>query len=90
MGVEWSSPYHPPATRRQRAAILAAAAAGAVWLALGQPDVGETATSPDVMSPAGAAPSTAQCQEDEPCWDCETMGNMVCGPDHRQALPATG
>lgn len=23
------------------------------------------------------------CQEDEPCWDCETMGNKVCGPkDH--------
>lgn len=19
------------------------------------------------------------CQEDEPCWDCETMGNKVCG-----------
>lgn len=22
----------------------------------------------------------ALCQEDEPCWDCETMGNKVCGP----------
>lgn len=20
------------------------------------------------------------CQEDDPCWDCETMGNRVCGP----------
>lgn len=20
------------------------------------------------------------CQEDEPCWDCETMGNLTCGP----------
>lgn len=20
------------------------------------------------------------CQEDEPCWDCHTMGNHVCGP----------
>ena len=19
------------------------------------------------------------CQEDEPCWDCETMGNRICG-----------
>lgn len=19
------------------------------------------------------------CQEDEPCWDCSTMGNRVCG-----------
>ena len=22
----------------------------------------------------------AVCQEDEPCWDCETMGNRICGP----------
>ena len=21
-----------------------------------------------------------ECQEDEPCWDCETMGNRICGP----------
>lgn len=20
------------------------------------------------------------CQEDMPCWDCETMGNGICGP----------
>ena len=20
------------------------------------------------------------CQEDDPCWDCETMGNRICGP----------
>lgn len=20
------------------------------------------------------------CYEDDPCWDCSTMGNMVCGP----------
>lgn len=26
----------------------------------------------------------APCQEDEPCWDCHTMGNRVCGP------PASG
>lgn len=26
-------------------------------------------------------PATADvCHEDEPCWDCETMGNGVCGP----------
>lgn len=23
-----------------------------------------------------------QCEEDEPCWDCETMGNRICGKDH--------
>ncbi len=20
------------------------------------------------------------CEEDEPCWNCETMGNNICGP----------
>ena len=25
-------------------------------------------------------PLTPPCQEDEPCWDCETMGNRQCGP----------
>ena len=26
------------------------------------------------------APVTGQvCEEDQPCWDCETMGNLVCG-----------
>lgn len=23
------------------------------------------------------------CQEDEPCWDCATMGNLICGPVSR-------
>lgn len=22
----------------------------------------------------------ANCEEDMPCWDCETMGNLICGP----------
>lgn len=22
----------------------------------------------------------APCQEDQPCWDCRTMGNRICGP----------
>lgn len=25
--------------------------------------------------------NTTECQEDEPCWDCATMGNRTCGPD---------
>lgn len=25
-------------------------------------------------------PTTTTCQEDMPCWDCATMGNLVCGP----------
>lgn len=22
---------------------------------------------------------TVRCEEDMPCWDCETMGNGICG-----------
>lgn len=30
---------------------------------------------------AHTAPTTQPtCEEDEPCWDCHTMGNRVCGP----------
>ena len=21
-----------------------------------------------------------RCAEDDPCWNCETMGNRICGP----------
>lgn len=27
-----------------------------------------------------------ECQEDQPCWDCKTMGNLLCGDD---VIPAT-
>jgi len=30
-------------------------------------------------SPTDPAPDSV-CHEDEPCWDCETMGNGICGP----------
>ena len=38
------------------------------------------------------------CQEDEACWDCSTMGNLICGPGavgslttaEVHALPITG
>ena len=23
---------------------------------------------------------SVRCEEDQPCWDCHTMGNRVCGP----------
>lgn len=32
------------------------------------------------VKPVGAPAVGAEyCEEDMPCWDCETMGNMVCG-----------
>ena len=30
----------------------------------------------------GDAWSQAPCQEDMPCWDCETMGNRICGVEN--------
>ena len=29
-----------------------------------------------------------ECQEDDPCWDCKTMGNKVCGPATVSPSPA--
>lgn len=26
------------------------------------------------------APTLVTCDEDQPCWDCKTMGNLICGP----------
>lgn len=47
---------------------------GALALALGlmaaTPEAA-VVNSPDIL---------ADCQEDMPCWDCETMGNLQCGP----------
>lgn len=40
----------------------------------------------DCQGPASLDPTTnpmptGPCQEDDPCWDCPTMGNRSCGPD---------
>lgn len=34
-------------------------------------------------APADAAP----IQEDDPAWDCRTMGDQVCGPHNTQGVP---
>lgn len=31
-------------------------------------------------SNTGSDKTAERCEEDQPCWDCETMGNKVCGP----------
>jgi len=35
---------------------------------------------PTTPTPPTTVPPVVPCEEDEPCWDCETMGNKVCGP----------
>lgn len=49
-----------------------------------------TSTSPrmDVTTTTTAVPGSistvnvpdGRCHEDDPCWDCSTMGNLRCGP----------
>jgi hypothetical protein len=59
---------HTP-THRRRRTIAAAAALAIVATSLGVASLTVLPT-----------PTTAPCMEDEPCWDCEVMGNRVCGP----------
>lgn len=32
-------------------------------------------------------PLPLRCEEDEPCWDCATMGNRICGPTVLRSIP---
>jgi hypothetical protein len=41
-------------------------------------------------APAPAPAEVPTIQEDEPGWDCLTMGNRVCGPDALQRVEAWG
>ena len=43
------------------------------------------ATNCPAEPPAKPKPSPTKLQEDDPGWDCETMGDKKCGPDwHKQ------
>lgn len=33
-------------------------------------------------------PAHATITEDDPRWDCRTMGNLICGPTNAQGVPA--
>lgn len=46
-----------------------------------------TAPAPVVPAPT-VTTAPAPCEEDEPCWDCATMGNMICGPVEAPAQSA--
>lgn len=38
------------------------------------------ATDPAYDTTSNDQQSPEPCHEDEPCWNCETMGNRICGP----------
>lgn len=39
-------------------------------------------------TPTAAQTTAPACEEDMPCWDCETMGNKVCGPTAEETTAA--
>ena len=66
-------------TRRGRVALTLAALAAALTLAVAThtqdpaaPGYGQTAEK--------TQPSQERIFEDDPRWDCHTMGNRICGP----------
>ncbi|KIF05172.1 hypothetical protein PL81_14680 [Streptomyces sp. RSD-27] len=54
-------------------ALILAASVGAARSAGPQP--------PRPAATVALAGGDSSCEEDEPCWDCHTMGNRVCGAD---------
>jgi hypothetical protein len=60
---------------------LIAAGLVALSLAACDPNAGPWVDKPD---------DGQECQEDMPCWDCETMGNRICGPTFARILDGGG
>ena len=56
---------------------LSAGLAAAVGLSIGALVI--PPTNLGLSQPTQAPASVTTCAEDEPCWDCSTMGNKVCG-----------
>ncbi len=65
--------------------LTLAMAAGALVMAgaLAEPTVIPTPATPSVVHsvPADQPVPADQSEEDEPGWDCATMGNLICGPE---------
>jgi hypothetical protein len=40
----------------------------------------EDASLPTYLSYVSTSEDATTCEEDMPCWDCDTMGNLQCGP----------
>ena len=66
--------YSPKGTIMKKLALSALLA-----LALTSPLAACTAGAETAGPPAVTSSPTASCTEDMDCWDCETMGNKVCG-----------
>lgn len=62
-----------------KALIIVALGAGASGLAVQQAHADTIYKTP--IGNAQTLELRVECEEDEPCWDCRTMGNKICGPD---------
>lgn len=65
---------------RRPALILAIGMVLGALAVIGGLLLGAWLAGPTDESLAPAVDRRPTCQEDMACWDCETMGNRVCGP----------
>lgn len=65
-------------------AVIAAAAAGVGTLYANSDAIG------DAVITTAAAHGIGHIEEDQPGWDCHTMGNRVCGPSYDLQHEDTG
>lgn len=65
-------------------ALIAWVIIGTFYLLTGQADSQTTTTLPgctsDLVADWQPGDAPVCCAEDDPCWDCATMGNRLCGP----------
>lgn len=54
---------------------------GTLALLIGKVALGASLALGFGIGPASAVPSDSTCMEDQPCWDCATMGNRQCGEE---------
>lgn len=60
----------------------AAALVTGLWV-LGGTLAGGLVLGPAVHAGTHTVALSTTCEEDQPCWDCETMGNRLCGTGQR-------
>lgn len=78
----------PDAVLKQAEPVVATVAAPVAPVERVAPVVAPAATvarvaAPEAVQPIAVAPAVPVapvCEEDMPCWDCATMGNLICGP----------
>lgn len=73
---------HPATTAQAHTAPTQPALKAPVAPAIKAPTQAPKQVTASPKAPVKAAKTApkARCEEDQPCWDCKTMGNRMCGP----------